>query len=200
MARRFTYDERTRRYRAPNGKFVTNVRGVLDATLDKSGKEVKALAQSLRDGKINLTDFRQAMRDNIKSSHLASTALAKGGWQQMTQADMGRAGARIRREYGMLERMIQQIGAGEQRLDGTLLRRSEMYTQSARGTYHDAERVEQARRGVSQERRVLGQADHCEDCVTAAAIGWAAIGTLPRIGESVCRVNCRCVFEFKEAA
>jgi hypothetical protein len=61
---------------------------------------------------------------------------------------------------------------------------------------------------MEEELRVLGEADHCsteddpdgdrEGCLELAALGWQPIGTLPKIGESVCIVNCHCRFAYRK--
>jgi hypothetical protein len=69
--------------------------------------------------------------------------------------------------------------------------------------------VEAQRQGVravgakTQERRVLGHADHCEDCPPLAELDWQPIGSLPPIGfkadgePTECRTHCECRFEFR---
>lgn len=48
------------------------------------------------------------------------------------------------------------------------------------------------------EHRVLGDAEHCDDCITYSAMGWMPIGALPAIGEqSACRQSCYCHFEYR---
>lgn len=50
-----------------------------------------------------------------------------------------------------------------------------------------------------QEHRILGEAEHCEDCEVYHAMGWVPIGTLPSIGQqSACRQNCYCEFQYRE--
>ena len=93
--------------------------------------------------------------------------------------------------------------------NGILLVRSDLYASAARGTYEDTGTyVNQVYGGRTQERRALGDAEHChtvrtraeavmaqpglEGCVELAAKGWQPIGSLPKIGQSPCRSNCKC--------
>lgn len=50
--------------------------------------------------------------------------------------------------------------------------------------------------GYAWERNILGDAEHCAECVEATLRGWVPIGTLPRIGARLCMVNCRCTMRF----
>jgi hypothetical protein len=90
----------------------------------------------------------------------------------MTQARYGLAGRRIRDNYDALAKFAQAINDGTQRLDGTVLRRAELYARAARATYHETERRELAARGYDEEASILGVADHCATCVSEDALGF----------------------------
>jgi ferredoxin len=139
------------------------------------------------------------MAREIKSAHLASAALAKGGFAQMAPADYGRVGARLKEQYRFLNRFASQIESGQQGLNGQLPIRSEMYIQAARATYHATERREMEQRGVEEERSILGAADHCPDCLQEADKDWQLIGTLIPIGDRICLTRCACVFDYRGA-
>jgi hypothetical protein len=57
--------------------------------------------------------------------------------------------------------------------------------------------------GAAQERRRLGVAEHCrthgdlEGCVELHDLGWQPIGSLPRLGQTPCRTNCKCHWQFR---
>lgn len=198
----YRYSERAGRYVAANGRFVNRaaVRAELDRTLDNASKALKAITQQYRDGAINVLEWREAMAAQIKTVHLAAAAAAKGGWAEMSQADYGRVGQQLRKQYEYLDRFAWQVASGEQKPDGTMLRRAAMYGQAGRQTFHETERREQATRGFDEERRVRHAKDSCDDCIEYAALGWQPTGTLPPIGESQCRTYCLCTFEYRNTA
>ena len=99
--------------------------------------------------------WRNEMMQEIKMSHLANAAAAKGGWDQMSQADYGRAGQAIRAQYDYLNKFAQQVADGEQKLDGTLTRRAQMYAEAGRDTYEATVKAERKKRGLMQVRSVL---------------------------------------------
>lgn len=196
----YQWDERSQRYvNAVSKKFVSRdtVRQALDIALDRSRNEVTRLSRALVNGQINLATWQTSIASEIKSMHLASASLAKGGWAQMTQSDFGRTGQIVRQEYGHLARFAQDIKEGRQLLDGSLLRRANMYALSPTGTYEEVARRNMLSSGKLEEKRVLGGADHCADCVRLADGEWHPIGSLPRIGQSVCMTNCRCRFVYR---
>lgn len=83
---------------------------------------------------------------------------------------------------------------------GQFVARMELYGNAA---WHAAQ--VNARGGIiksglyNEERRVLGDAKHCEDCPPLAELGWQPIGTLPGIGSTECMGFCHCHFEYRGA-
>lgn len=189
----FRWNEGAGRY-TQNGRFVPQktVRGALDTALDRSSENVRRITERLRAGEISVKDWQLQMVPEMRSAHLAAHALAKGGWAQMSPADFGRVGQRLRGEYRFLAGFADQVLDGRQRLDGTLARRAQMYIESARSGYHEQERREKQLRGATEERNLLAPSDHCPGCLDADAMGWVPIGTLPPVGSRDCRSRCRC--------
>ena len=175
------------------------VREITERVAQTQLRDMESLSRQLKAGEISLADWQIGMARNIKILHVNAAVLARGGWAQMSQADWGAVGARVRTQYNYLRNFARQIADGTQALDGRLLVRSGMYEDAARGTYEDMRRrVEELYNGMEEEMRVLGAADHCDDCLNYAALRWQPIGSLPRIGDSQCRVNCHCRFTFRK--
>ena len=195
----YTYDARAYSYRDGAGRFVSDrqVREALDGALDAHTKTVRALGESLRAGRISVAEWQTGMARAIKNAHLYSAAAARGGWQNMTPADYGRAGQKIRAQYGYLRDFAAQIVDGRQPLDGRFLQCVDLYGQSGRVTYHATERREMEVRGMTEERNVLHPSDHCPGCVDESARGWVPIGSLVPIGSRDCRTRDRCTVAYR---
>lgn len=199
----FRWNDALGRYIGADGRIVAGdtVRDWLDVTLANTNDDTDALYGLLQAGQISLGDFRNQMRQTIKDVHLSAIAAQKGGWAQMTQADFGRAGQRIREQYGYLELLIGEVSSGEQPVNGWLQRRLRLYAQAGRESYHLAERNEMLKRGFDQERSVLDPtAEHCEECEAEAAKGWQDIGDMTPIGQRKCNKNDRCRVEYRNSA
>jgi hypothetical protein len=139
------------------------------------------------------------MMEQIKLAHTASAAAARGGWAQMSQSDWGAAGRMIRDQYDYLRNFADQIASGQQLLNGNALVRADLYADAARGTFEQMRRrYEQQQNGMQEERRVLGEADHCEGCLAQAELGWQPIGTLDPIGAEECITRCHCTFFYRK--
>jgi hypothetical protein len=196
------------RYVDSAGRFVSraNVRTAIDGTIENSAKNVKALADQLQAGQIDPIAWRNAMMQEIRLSHLANAAAAKGGTDQMSQADWGRAGQRIREQYDYIRNFASQVEAGTQKLDGTLTRRANMYAQAGRDTYEATVKAAMKGKGMTLFRNVLHPADHCQDCLDETAKGWVDInlspdkGGISNIGSRLCRTSDKCSFEYQTDA
>jgi hypothetical protein len=199
---RYVWEPRASRYRDSRGRFVpaTAVRAELDKSIEQSGQTVRALSEQLQRGEINLRQWQLGMIDEIRSSQLAAIASSKGGFAQMTQADYGWAGQRIREQYSYLDNFARQIASGEQRLDGTFPMRAEQYVKASRASHEAMRRREAGKRGDTLERSLLHPADHCDQCVSEAGRGWVPIGELIPVGSRTCMNNCRCTTEFSTLA
>ena len=200
---RYRWNEGAGRYIGSRGRFVSGsaVRGALDEFVDGQATAMGNLTGMLRDGSISLADWQRAMMEQVKQTHLASVAAQRGGWAQLTQADYGRAGQRIRQQYEYLRNFAQEIADGTQPLDGRAVQRTRLYGQAGRNTYHLSERTDMERRGFDEERNILDPAaKHCQSCIDETARGWVSLGALVPIGERTCNMNDRCSVEYRNSA
>jgi hypothetical protein len=190
----FRWSEKSQRYIAPNGRFVARVKVL--AELEKVrrgvGQEMRELARQLRDGEISRVEWVIAMKARIKALHLMHAAVAAGGLDKLTPADLGRVGAAVRRQYEFLRRWDAQ----NLPVDGRFIARAELYAGAAYGTFSDLERIKHKAAGYTEAKRVLGIAEHCPDCLEWAN-KWLPIDVIPPIGASVCRTNCRCTIIYR---
>lgn len=204
----YRWNEIAARYIGANGRFVPRslVNAALEQTVTGSQIEMGLLSERLQSGSISLLEWRAGMAQQIKMLHVAQSALARGGWSQMTQSDWGWVGSEIKKQYQFLDRFAADIASGKQPLNGRFLQRAKLYANASRGMFEEMRRrYMRLFKGATEERRNLGVAEHCqtvdklEGCVELAAKGWQPIGTLPRIGESPCRTNCKCYYLFRNA-
>lgn len=158
-----------------------------------------SLALQLSEGRLSLGQWQLAMLDQIKMLHTASGVAANGGWAQMSRSDWGFLGGRIRTQYSYAARFAKQIKDGTQSIDGSFFRRVGMYGDAGHSTFVQMDRrYQMTENGMEEERADLGEADHCDDCLERASMGWQPIGTLPAIGDSVCKTNCHCTFRYRK--
>lgn len=195
----FTWNPGAARYRSvATGQFVSReyVQRALEARFAESAARMRAYTDAMLIGEAPLDVWREAMAVEIRRAHVQATALGRGGWAQATPADWGGAGARIRGEYEYLRKFAEDIAAG--RLSEAQIRsRMELYASSINTSYWEGDRSAKMVAGFTEEKRLTTPAEHCSDCIAYARMGWQPIGSLPVIGDSQCRANCKCVFEYR---
>ena len=97
-------------------------------------------------------------------------------------------------QVGYLDRFRRGLGDATIPLDGRIGPRSALYASAAWIVAVEAWRQSMIRDGHKEERRLLGDAHHCGVCPVEAAKGWVPAGTFRKIGDSPCRLGCRCYF------
>lgn len=151
-----------------------------------------ALTGRLRAGTIDLPTWQTGMAAEIKTLHVAMATAAKGGKAQMSPADWGRVGQRIREQYRYLDGFARGVADGRQPLDGRLVSRARLYADAGRTAYGETVRQLWADKGEVQERWLRRASESCPGCVEQSARGWVAEGVLPALGTQQCRSRCRC--------
>lgn len=184
-------------YDRATGRYVSRdtMRLALDDVIADAEREVREASGALRAGSIDLAEWQQTMRDVVKETMLDAEAIARGGWDQLTQADFGRVGQAVRVQYAYLDRFTSEIRAGLT-LDGRFLSRAAMYAKAARPFFHDEQRQLLEDTGYTREWNVLHAAEHCGTCVDMTALGRVEIGTLIPIGQRTCLGNDRCTLRY----
>lgn len=197
----FSYSGAAGRYRNVNtGRYVPaqQVRAALDSVLAGSAGRMRGLSERLAGGDLSVRDWQRAMAGEIRIAHVAATASARGGWAQLSQADLGFSGQRIRTQYAYLGKMAEQIATGKQPLTGVAAR-AELYGHAARATARAMEGRIAREKGAAEERNVLGAADHCQSCLSEAARGWVEVGMLVPVGARTCLSRCHCWISYRTA-
>jgi len=173
------------------------VRQGVEQVIQASGARVRALSARLVAGQSTLADWQQAMVSELRALHVATATVAHGGQAQMSAADYGWTGQRLRQQYAYLRDFAAQLATGRQPLDGRVAQRATLYSEAARGTFEDLTARDQGRQGQQEERWRRRASESCTGCVARAAQGWQPVGTLPGWGSMPCKVRCKCVREFR---
>lgn len=197
---RYKYNPKSMRYTdRSTGRFVSakDVRSAVDTVISAETLKIRDVAQQLVAGSINLAEWQIQTQALLKSLHVAMGLAANGGLKNTSNSDLGFIGSQIKEQYKYLRDFAKQIKNGKQKLDGSLVARAALYTESARGLYEAVVTRNAGSSGLSMSRSVLGPADHCALCVSEAGRGWVKIGSNIPIGQRTCKSNCHCSLEFK---
>lgn len=195
----YRFDEASQRYRLiRTGHYVARqeIKRMLLSVVDGTKADLRRLAARMAEGSINIGQWQRETAATLKSLHLAAHAAARGGFGNLTPADYGRVGSTLRFVYGRLSGFALDVEQG--RLSGPQIEaRAALYGAHGNATFEAGRRYGAEVSGKTEERRVLGAAEHCEDCVLAALLKWQPLGTLPEIGSLQCLANCRCSMIFR---
>ncbi len=175
----FEWVRSARRYRdTTTGRFISQdtLENFQQDYLDKQADRARDLARQLVQGDLKLGEWESGMRQIIKETHLVNYAVGFGaGRQNMTQADYGKVGQVVRKQYEYLSDWASQIkmgieGDSLETIEQAIGQRANYYLESARASYW---------RGVG------------------AGVG-VKLPAYPRDGSSACLFNCRCRWDIDE--
>lgn len=203
----FAWDASSRRYIDMRTRRYIPFAEIRDRAIEpfilQSRATARAMGSQLQQGG-KLAEWERAMLEEVKLSQVAASLAANGGVTSETEDDRDHTAEIIIILLLLLREFAYQLQTGKQALNGFLLLRSDLYTYSTRGTFEEVRRFGMGSYfGATEERRRLGVADHCEGdgeregCIELHDLGWAPIGTLPRLGDTPCRSNCKCRFEYR---
>lgn len=193
------YDPISGRYRGANGRFLSQraVEALVDGRINKLAAALRRYTDMLSRGDITLDQWQSSVREALKLTHVQAAIVGNGGKDTMVQADWGKIGQRLRREYAYLQGFARDL------LDGRIssamaLARIGLYAEAVRGSYWEGATIRQGKQGYSLMRRILdSQAKHCQNCLDYAARGIVPMGSLPLPGERcACRSNCKCSVKY----
>lgn len=197
----WTWDRKTARYRDPKtGKFLSldQVRTWVNQSISASQDVSAGLGSAAAGGALDVQTLEERLREEIKREYIRQYLLGIGGEQAMTPADWGSVGGMIAEQYGHLSDFMYEISEGHL-TDAQIQARINMYMNSAREAFERAQAKANKKAEKKEEAWMLGEAEHCEDCLAFAGEGWQKIGyfPLPGSGRTVCKTNCKCHKEYR---
>jgi len=203
----YLWDERSGRFRSvKTGRYFSQSRvtAALNDVIDAAAAEMKAASVGLQSGSVTLAQWQLIMEANIKNMHLASAAMAKGGWNQLSNADFGKIGSIVKEEYRWLRKFAGEIASGKQPLNGTFLQRAQEYMRAGKVTYNEMlkrENEKRQRNYVINERHARDSCKGSGSCIEQTEFGYMRTDD-PRLlppGRRRCRGFCLCQWRFVTA-
>lgn len=210
----FIYDPRIRGsgYRdAVTGRIISRheVLEQVEVMISRSDDVVTALTQMLGNRTISLDTWHQVMRQEIKDNYITQYLAGRGGRGKMTPTDWGSIGGMVAEQYKYLSAFRDEIASGDLSL-GQIRVRASMYLNSSREAFERAQQRAVLEAEIYKEHAwVMAEAaDHCDDCVDLARLGWQPIDepfispstgveTVPGAGDTICLTNCKCHLEYR---
>lgn len=176
---------------------LSSIHTLLDSSVAAEDMAIAATITGFHDGNIAPSTWHRYTQVQLRRLHLNYRALGAGGYAMLTSTDYQIIDAELVSDYTYLHRFAADIRDGNSTLAESQ-NRGGLYVGNARTEYWGALGSVLASIGfddqVLLERRLLGPAEHCIDCLGYYDAGWQRAGTLPAPGQqSRCRQNCRCI-------
>ena len=204
---KFTFDSKSQRYRFKTGdragQFVSKakVRSLIEDRITEERAAIDRLAANLVNESIRLQDFEKGMAKRLKTLHIQSYILGKGGEGTFDNAiDKRLVETILESEFQYLRGFTEAIRDGKL-TEAQIRARAKSYARAAYGTQQRAtQRGHADEPRYRYERNVLSDgAATCIDCEYLAFRGVVPIGTISRSqppGSRLCKSRCRCHMEY----
>ena len=154
------------RYRnGATGAAVTEnrLKDLRDQFISRHSSALQRFTSQLRDGELTVQELTLALRRMIKKAYLTEYALARGGMNALTVADVGDVARHVRRQWEFLQNFMEQTRNGELSV-AQIRSRARLYVHSATQAF---ERAHAANYGVE-------------------------LPEYPADGNQICLSNCKC--------
>lgn len=202
----FVWDAKFARYRrVATGQWVSDraVKLGVRRVIRQSQAEMRRLTDLLAKREITIRDWQGRMASELKNLHVSGAMAGGGGMANMTPADYGRVGRRLRFEYERLAQFARDVKA-RKLTPRQVAARVEMYVAGMNGTYEGVRRDKAIAAGFVEEKNLLGAREHhCHTlarvgCEELTARGWGPIGQMPLPGYRQCLNGCGCTLKFRK--
>lgn len=193
----FVFNLRSATY-SQDGRAVpsTSLLDTLSGRIADASSTNRNLTSSFLSGSIDLATWRKAVAVELRRATWQAYTLGRGGWQQIESAERAAMTRRMKSEFQYLRRFTDEIAAGKLS-SAEIQERIDMYAEHLRAPFYEGLREANENAGKTRERRVMGIAEHCDDCEGYASEGWQEIGYFPPPGDdSRCLSNCKCEMEW----
>lgn len=169
-------------------------RGV-EEMASRHARNVKRAAKALKRGDISLDEFTGRVQKSVADNWEKAHRMGRG--RKLDAGDEEWLKGAVRAETGYARKFGQDIVAdkvSDKRLD----QRSRMYGASVNSSWWNA-KVESQPPGTEMDW-VLGNAEHCPDCLILAANSpytAQSLPTVPKAGDTACLSHCKCKIRFR---
>lgn len=171
-------------------------------------EELQSVFREYARGRIDIDHVRAQSQTILRTQTLASAIIGVGGVGNLTENVLSAVQRQLSVQFEKLDGFLNELSTRV--MTQRDLARVNLYANSSHTMAQIARRqfsMDQYGQqsgnssGELEEKRVLGGAEHCEDCIALASLGWSPLGSLPAIGtDTVCGDSCRCSMIYRNVA
>ena len=190
------------KYRGPDGRLISRVelRGLIDKLSSFVVRRSKNIATRFDAGKITAAQFNAEMRELLKAGHIVAASVGRGGKAQMTAKDWGKVGAKIRWQYGYLDKFARKLERGAIANTANRARQyvNAIYVSYATALQETVKELGPVKGEDIKVRLITNSREGCIECENDEAEGWMAVDDMAEIGTRLCGDFCLCFLEFSD--
>lgn len=154
------------------------------------------LTEQLQSGAVSPAVWVDAVHRELRRMMFQGAALGAGGHARLSSQDLAALNSLLNNQRGYLVRFADNLVSGRLSM-AQAASNLELYTGETFSVFWNASgrRLNAAVSpgDVMLEKRNLNPAEHCDDCIRYAGMGWQLFGVLPEPGrESECMAKCKC--------
>jgi hypothetical protein len=197
------YDVKAKQF-VSEGRKVSRleVRNEINGLLQFVEQQAASLGKRFNGGEVSRANFENSMRELLRSAHIIAASVGKGGRSQMTQADWGRIGAKIKWQYGYLDKFAKKLDWGILS-ESAAAARAKSYASSIFVSFSNNFQEAQTEfvaggKNPLQARLIQNSEEGCAECTADAAEGWMSVDDMGEIGSRLCGDFCKCDIEFSD--
>lgn len=199
----YQWEQRSRRYRdRTSGKFLSKsaIAQLTQLRIAQVTQDLHSLGNLLLDGKITLRAWQEQFAVSLKILHTQQYLLGTGGQSHVQNEDYLVLARELKSQYKYLRNFAVDLTRGVMS-PAQFKVRAAMYAKAVKVSYFRGEKQAAVRSGLDGAYRVLGEAEHCVECLEYHAQGMVPIDRviLPQTFCS-CMVNCKCSLLFGKLA
>jgi hypothetical protein len=194
----FVWNTKARRYKYKKGGTFVPKAAFEKLTTDHISRkkaELRAIGEKFAD-KGGFVQFQKDGWATIKTTFTQQYLLGRGGLGRMEASDYATLKKELRYQGKMWRGFAVDIKTGGM-TRAQMQQRLAMYGEASKVSFFDGQTAAAISAGFTEESNVLGDAEHCPDCIALTAKGRQPIGTMPRPTKGRrCRIYCHCTMKF----
>lgn len=191
----YQWEPQSRRYRDRlSGKFLSKqaIAQLTQLRIAQVTQDLHQLGNLLLEGKINLRSWQEQFAQALKILHAQQYLLGVGGQSQIQKQDYLVLARELKNQYKYLRNFAVDLTRGVM-TPAQFKVRAAMYAKAAKVSYFKGEKQAAKRSGLDGAYRILGDAEHCVECVEYHSRGMVPIEeVVTPMTFCTCKTSCHC--------
>ncbi len=196
----YIWDKKEQVYKYKSGELVpkTRIDKLFQSNLELLKKRNSKLLNDLYSKELSFDNWRKETFINIKYAEINTFLLKTGGPENISKKDIKILNGNLKKKFEYFSKFTQDIKNGISKVE--LEYRLKRYNESVYSALSTGDLLNKIKTGNKFAYRILGAAEHCNDCINYASLGVVPIEQfIPVKTNCVCQERCKCTGLFFES-